>query len=147
MKINLGCGFEILAGYCNVDNRAMPGVNVIHDLDSHPWPFDNDCATEIIAFDVFEHLQDVIGAMNECWRILIPGAFLRIRGPVPESENLWVDVSHRRAFVEHSFDHFDWSTDFGRKYRYGVGPWQILGTLRHDGNINFDLLKRMANDG
>ncbi len=86
----------------------------------------------------------VIGAMDECWRILRPGGRLTIRGPRPDSENLWVDVSHRRAFVEHSFDHFDWSTEFGRRYRYGVGPWLIVNVRREFGNFIFALIKREA---
>ncbi len=138
-RVNLGCGYEALQGYVNVDRRALPGVDVVWNLDDHPWPFDDGSAEEIRAFDVFEHLLDVIGAMDECWRILAPQGRLTIRGPAPESPNLWVDVSHRRAFVEHSFDHFDWETEFGRKYRYGRGPWRVLTARREETNIVFEL--------
>ena len=145
-RINLGCGLQPLAGYVNVDNRPLPGVDVVHDLDRAPWPFVDGRAEAIVALDVFEHLLDVIGAMNECRRILQMGGRLTIRGPLPESPNLWVDVSHRRAFVEHSFDHFDWSTDFGRRYRYGAGPWRIDQVRRDGTNIVFELIKIEGGD-
>ncbi len=141
MKINLGCGLEKLEGYMSVDKRLMLGAEMVHDLDVMPWPFDDCSAEEIRAFDVFEHLEDVIGAMDECWRILQPGGRLTIRGPAPDSPNLWVDVTHRRAFVEHSFDHFDWTTELGLKYRYGRGPWRVASHGRDGENIMFELIR------
>lgn len=141
LRLNIGCGLRPLPRHVNVDIRDLPGVDVVHDLDLKPWPFEDGCASEIVAIDVFEHLHDVIGAMNECRRILRIGGRLTVRGPLPESPNLWVDVSHQRAFVEHSFDHFDWSTDMGRKYRYGVGPWHIDQVQRDGTNIVFELIK------
>ncbi|CAG0933636.1 hypothetical protein TFLX_03145 [Thermoflexales bacterium] len=146
IRINLGCGFDVRSGWVNIDKRALPGIDIQYDLDQQPWPLPDDCAEEIVALDVFEHLRDVIDAMNECWRILIVGGRLTVRGPVPESPNLWVDVSHRRAFVEHSFDHFDWSTDFGRRYHYGIGPWKIVTAQRENGNIVFVIVKQSRHE-
>lgn len=144
MRLNLGSGLMRMEGFVNVDRRALPGVDVVHDLDQHPWPFEDHCADRIVALDVFEHLDDVVGAMDECWRIMVRGGQLTIRGPAPDSENLWVDVSHRRAFIEHSFDHFDWSTELGQRYRYGCGPWRIITSRREGDNWVFELFKLEA---
>lgn len=142
MTLNLGCGYDARPSCINVDKRLLPGVDVQHDLDVQPWPFPDEAAGEIIAQDVFEHLGDLIGVMNECWRILVVGGRLTIRGPLPDSPNLWVDVSHRRAFVENSFDHFDWETDFGKRYHYGIGPWRVVEARRDEAmNIIFDMMK------
>jgi predicted SAM-dependent methyltransferase len=140
-KLNLGCGYTWLAGYINQDKRDLPGVNSVFDLDAHPWPLPDEHFEEIMALDVFEHLADVVGAMDECYRILRARGILTVRGPLPDSPNLWVDVTHRRAFIEHSFDHFDWTTDYGRRYHYGNGSWHVLSERREDTNIIFDLVK------
>ncbi len=141
MRLNLGCGFLPLSGYTNIDRRSLPTVDVVCDLDVFPWPFHDDTASEIVAFDIFEHLNDVVGAMDQCWRILQNGGTLQIRGPLPDSPNLWLDVTHRRAFIDHSFDYFDWTTSLGKQYRYGTASWKLVEARREGTNILFVLRK------
>lgn len=126
MRINLGTGYLLVVGAVTVDKRAETRPDVVHDLDVLPWPFENDSAEEIVASDIFEHLEDVIAAMDECWRILQRGGQLIVRGPIPDSPTLWDDVTHRRAFTLRSFDHFDWGTMYGAKYRYGKRSWRVV---------------------
>lgn len=140
--LNLGCGFKSIPGYVNQDKRNLPGVDMVFDLDVHPWPLPDDHFQKIVALDVFEHLIDVAGAMDECYRILRSHGTLLVRGPLPDSPNLWVDVTHRRAFIEHSFDHFDWTTDLGKRYYYGIGSWRVLDEHREDTNIVFHLMRQ-----
>lgn len=41
-RLHVGCGNEVLPGWVNHDLVALPGVDVVQDLDSYPWPFDDD---------------------------------------------------------------------------------------------------------
>ena len=50
MRLNLGCGRDVLPGWVNVNasDQLGPGVEV-WDLDEHPWPFEDGSASEIRA--------------------------------------------------------------------------------------------------
>lgn len=47
MKLNLGCGKDIKDGYINLDVRYIKGVDVVCNLNSFPYPFQNDVFDEI----------------------------------------------------------------------------------------------------
>lgn len=38
--LNLGCGTDIRSGWVNLDSAELPGVDVVHDLDRLPLPFE-----------------------------------------------------------------------------------------------------------
>ena len=137
IKIKLGSGNDTNNDRIDVDCRSLDGVDVVTDLDKHPWPFDNNYADLIIARAIFEHLDDVVGALEECHRILKSSGRLRIRGPREGGGNVWGDVTHKRGFNAHSFDHFDPSTRRGRQYDYGKGKWKILSKQNVGANIEF----------
>ena len=126
MKLNLGASRRPKSGYVNLDKKAYKGIQVAHDLDIFPWPFEDGSFEEIRAIDVFEHLIYFVEAMNECWRILMPGGMLIIQGPLAGSRNHYLDPTHRRGFLADSLDYFDWNTPRGKNYAYGGGNWTIL---------------------
>ena len=37
LKLNLGCANNILEGYVNLDAVKLPGVDIVQDLNKHPW--------------------------------------------------------------------------------------------------------------
>jgi SAM-dependent methyltransferase len=80
-KLNIGCGPKPLAGWINIDCRAMPGVDVVCDLNSFPWQFSDNSADEILASHVIEHLDDPLAAIMEMRRILKPGGKMTIKVP------------------------------------------------------------------
>ena len=41
-------------------HQQRVGADVVHDLNSMPWPFGNDTFDEVHAYDVIEHLHDVV---------------------------------------------------------------------------------------
>ena len=104
MRLNLGAGSQILAGWVNLDRVDLPGINCIHDLDSGPWPFASGIVDQIMAKDVFEHVADPILFMTECHRILRPGGGLFIRCPYYRGRDAYTDPTHKRFPTEHTFD-------------------------------------------
>ena len=107
-KLHLGCGSKILPGFINVDILDLPGVNVRHDLNVRPWPWDDGSVTEIIAKDVVEHLKiTLIEFMDECWRVLAPGGTVYVKTPdagdIPLS---YSDPTHRWHLTKYSFHNY-----------------------------------------
>lgn len=103
--LNLGCGEDYRAGAVNVDLHA-DRVDVRCDLGRAAWPFRDDCFDEIRCMNIVEHLDDVIGAMEELHRLGRPGCRVTIRVPHFRSACLYEDITHRRGFAWKSLDVF-----------------------------------------
>ena len=121
--VNLGSGHLCYPEAINVDAVALPGVDVVHDLDVFPWPFDDQSQDEVWAPSIFEHVEDPIAFMRECWRILKPGGLLHLVVPHWQSENAFTDPTHKRFLTERSFDYWCVGTalhnQFGDQYAAG----------------------------
>lgn len=126
IKINLGAGSEPTPGWVNVDWIKGPGIDVEQNLLLFPWPFEDNCASEIKSIDVLEHMPNytpdnqatALAFVEECHRILQPGGKLTIQVPHYNSPNLWIDPTHVRGYDPRSLDYFDPMTDLGRAYGY-----------------------------
>ena len=122
MKIQLGAGTEILPGYINTDIVDLPGIDRILNVMDFPWPFDDECAEEILALDLIEHLpthtneyeSSIIKFIEEAYRILKPNGLLHMRTPGWKADFLYIDPTHVRGYDIRSFDFFDSNTDFGK---------------------------------
>lgn len=101
----LGCGKTRIPGAIGVDRTPIDGyVDVIHDLDITPYPFENNSASEIHLYHVLEHLHEPLKKLEELHRILMPGGRLFIRVPHFSSMGAFSDITHIRPFGYISFD-------------------------------------------
>lgn len=149
LKINIGAGTDIQSGYVNVDIVDLPGIDVVHNLMHYPWPFEDDSAIEIRAIDVLEHLPSYIGEehgvikfIEECWRILKPGAEVFIQTPGWRADFLWVDPTHVRGFDVRSMDFFDPSTHYGKTTGfYSPNKFSVKAIELPNHNIRFWMKK------
>jgi predicted SAM-dependent methyltransferase len=53
VRLNLGCGHIALDGYLNVDRRALPGVDIVAEVDQ--LPFEANQVDEIFSAHLLEH--------------------------------------------------------------------------------------------
>lgn len=125
MKLHLGCGRNVLAGWTNLDTHPLPGVDVVFDLDqcrSTALPFPDDTVDEMLASHVIEHLTQPLPFMQELHRIAKPGASAIFRVPYGSSDDAYEDPTHVRPYFMKSFGYFAqpfyWRADYG--YR---GDW------------------------
>lgn len=83
VRLNLGCGEQILQGWDNYDiNPCTDAVKYI-DLNKIPYPFPDNYADEILFSHVLEHLTThPLDVMKELHRILKPGGRLIVKLPV-----------------------------------------------------------------
>ncbi|MDQ7007508.1 MAG: hypothetical protein Q9Q40_09760 [Acidobacteriota bacterium] len=104
IKLNLGCGGNLLPGYVNVDKVGEPDLR--HDLEVFPWPFDDDSVGEVVLNHVLEHLGQTtdtyLGIMRELYRVCRGGARIRIHVPHPRHDDFINDPTHVRAVTPDS---------------------------------------------
>ena len=46
LKLNLGCGNQRPDGFVNVDASARCKPDILHNLETFPWPFDDNSVAE-----------------------------------------------------------------------------------------------------
>jgi len=154
--LHLGCGVRPIPNAVNHDRTYHADyVDVAHDLDLFPWPWDADAFDRIVALDVLEHLKaDVEEWLGECWRILKPGGELYMRLPAHDNPVSYRDPTHRRVFHEESFDYWDparpWFANYGHFYYAAPARWwEVVSVVRVNpderygvGDLMFRLRKR-----
>lgn len=104
--LHIGSGARKLPGATTVDVLELPGVDVVHDLDSMPWPFEAGSFDLVYAHNVLEHLDDQVSVMEEIHRLLKPGGRVVITVPYFRSVDAWSDLTHRHFYTAASMDTF-----------------------------------------
>lgn len=117
MKIlEIGCGrrkFESSKDEVTyLDIIDLPGVDIVHDLNKIPFPFENNKFDLILANHVLEHLNNLIEVMEELYRILKPFGLLRILVPYFASPSAFIDPTHKRYFTLGTFDYFSEKSEY-----------------------------------
>jgi hypothetical protein len=112
-RVDLACGQRKKEGFIGIDRAQMEGVDILHDLFTFPWPFENNEIYEFRAEHFVEHLpMDINGRdglfqfMEEVWRCLMPGGTIEIIAPYFMSRAAWQDPTHRRAITDLTFHYF-----------------------------------------
>jgi hypothetical protein len=126
MQLLLGCGTrrnKLLWEDRKAEWRDLVTVDIdasckpdqVWDLDKTPWPFRDNSADEIHAYEVLEHLgqqgdlASFFGTFGEIWRILQPNGKLFATVPKWNSPWAWGDPGHRRVITEGSLVFLDQS--------------------------------------
>lgn len=118
--LNLGAGKDRApAGATTVDVVARTNPDVVHDLNQRPWPLASDAYDLIYCKDVIEHLDDVIGTLEEIHRVAADGATVVITTPHFSCANSYTDPTHRHHLGIRSFD-----------YVTGENQWDFYTTAR-----------------
>lgn len=129
MKLDIACGQNKLEGYIGIDIANIPGVDIVHDLSSFPWPLDTESVDEIHCSHFIEHTDDLIKFMNEVNRILKVGGVAKFIAPYYNSIRAWQDPTHKRAISEMTFSYFNkaWR-DENKLDHYGIdGDFDFKG--------------------
>jgi len=102
VKLNIGCGRDIREGWINLDIRAGDNIDVIHNLDDLPLPFDDDVFDEVYTSHILEHVLRWENLLHDIHRVMKSGGILIIRVPY----GLDPTAYHIRSFTEWSLDNF-----------------------------------------
>ncbi len=96
VKLNLGCGERKKEGYINVDWKSELDPEVVHDLNTIPYPFSNGSIDLVEADHILEHLDRPFFIMQELHRILKRGGVLKIK--VPHFSRGFTHAEHIHGF-------------------------------------------------
>lgn len=107
MILSVGCGKnDFDPNVIRLDKSSRVEPDVVWDLDTFPYPFEDSLFSEIKCLDVIEHLADIPRVMEEFHRILKPKGLLTITTPHFSSANSFIDPTHRWHLSRFSFDCF-----------------------------------------
>ena len=118
--LNLGAGNRIVGDSVNHDlYKHREEIDIVHDLNELPWPWEDKSFDRIVSWAVFEHLNiNLLTAVNECWRILKSDGVLHIKLPWCFSETSYDDPTHNYTVGVGVFDIFDRKTKRGEAYSF-----------------------------
>lgn len=144
LRLDLGCGGNKQNGFIGLDVRELPGVDIVHNIESFPWPVENESCVVVIASHLVEHIKPEfsIPFMDECWRVLEPFGELLIATPYPGSRGFWQDPTHCNGWNEATFQYFDPTYPLFGIYK--PKPWSIkqgFPTWQPQGNLEVVLTK------
>ena len=79
-------------------------------MEKFPWPFDDNCAEEVVMSHILEHLGETsetyLSIIQELYRICENGASVDIKVPHPRHDEFVNDPTHVRAILPEQFQLF-----------------------------------------
>lgn len=156
MKLNIGSGLTRIEGFINVDavqcvdEKGNKYTDIICDIEKERLPFEDNSIDEIAVYETLEHLDNLIFAMNEMWRVLKPEGFLKGKVPREGGRGALADPTHKRTFITDTFDYFT-GANRHHSFRpkrpgnadYGIKPWYKISV---DKGIRFTLRPRKTKE-
>jgi len=104
--LDVGCGDKKTPNAVGIDHRALPGVDVVHDLDHMPWPLPDSAFDLIVCSHIIEHVADIPRFLRQVHRVGAPRARVRIETPHFSCLDSWTDPSHLHHLSSLSFNFF-----------------------------------------
>lgn len=139
--LDVGCGNNKTLGCIGIDVVSLRSVDIVHDLETFPWPIPDNEYDRIITNHYLEHCGDIVRTLEEIHRITKPGGEVIIRVPHYASDNFHTDLTHRTSFGWRSFDHFSINGSVEYNY-YTRFKFEILEReIRFVGPEKFDPFK------
>lgn len=128
MRLDIGCGPNKKDGFTGMDQYALEGVDIVHDVRVVPWPFEDGSVEEVHCSHFLEHLtgQERVKFFNELHRIMAPGAKAAIITPHWCSNRAYGDPTHQ------------WPPVAEMTYYYLSAEWRKTQSVHTDASVNPD---------
>ena len=111
--LDVGCGLNKRPGAIGIDRNPRTAADVLADIDRGSLPFLDATASSISLVHVIEHLRSVVGALEECHRVLRPGGRLLIETPHCSDASSFADPTHRWHLNSFSLRYFTEPSGYG----------------------------------
>lgn len=93
--LDLGCGQAKEPGAFGVDRVGGGGVDLVADLDRHPYDLPDARFSRIVCRHIVEHLDDIPAFFDELHRVARPGCRIEIAAPHFSNRCSYADPTHR----------------------------------------------------
>src|SRR5678816_1954361 len=97
--VDLGCGPNKVPGAIGIDVRAVVGVNAVGDVEQ-ALPLRTNSVDVVWLRHVMEHVHNLIGLMEEIYRVSRPGGAVEVVVPYYTSRGAFRDPTHVRYITE-----------------------------------------------
>jgi ubiquinone/menaquinone biosynthesis C-methylase UbiE len=105
-KLDFGCGQKKLFGYIGLDIFKGDDIDVVHDFNCFPYPFEDNVFDEIVCNSSLEHVDHFFKTVLELHRISKPNALIKIFCPHYSSADAYRDPTHKTFFSYTTFNTF-----------------------------------------
>jgi SAM-dependent methyltransferase len=143
LRLNLGSGMRPRPGFFGIDHLALPGADIVGDLNEPLSLLPDGCVDEVFSRHALEHVRELLPLMAELHRVCRPNARLEIIVPHFSNPYFYSDPTHVRCFGLYTFFYFSDEDDqpkrkvpaFYAKQRFRVDSVAIelmrRGRIRH----------------
>ena len=149
MKIlDLGCGSKKVKGAFGIDSLKLDGVDLVHDLNSFPYPIAHGIWDLVYLDNVLEHLDSPLEVLDEVFSLLKPGGKCVIDVPYFRSHWAFVDPTHRHFFTAKSLRYIDVNHPVSYRYSYSQSLFYVESLVfdrRLTGGAIWRAIKYIAN--
>lgn len=112
-RVDLACGSRKKEGFIGVDLVQTQETDIVHNLLTFPWPFEDESIYEFMCSHYIEHVPIHLSDgsygffkfMEEVYRCLMMGGTITVIAPYYSSIRAWQDPTHTRAITDHTFDY------------------------------------------
>jgi ubiquinone/menaquinone biosynthesis C-methylase UbiE len=104
--LDVGCGINKYPGSIGIDRIEGTAADLIADLEHLPYPLADNSFDHLRLIHVIEHLDDVIGTLEELHRLGRPGATLLIETPHYTDFSSFCDPTHKHHLNSFSLRYF-----------------------------------------
>jgi SAM-dependent methyltransferase len=140
--LDIGCGNRKRTGALGIDINPDTDADVVHDLNSFPYPFADSAFDDIYADNVLEHLDNIVKVMEEIHRISRPGGLVKVIVPYFRARWAFIDPTHKHFFTTESFSYFDPDHIHNKLFNYSKATFFVEKTvfnenIRHQGALRW----------
>ena len=110
MKLNLGCAYNHMEGWTNVDLDPECNPDLCFDLTKPNWPIEDSTVEAVNAEHILEHLEGTEGYLTfwkELYRVCKNGAEIKIEVPHWNHDTFHHDPTHVRKVTPIGVAMFD----------------------------------------
>ena len=110
LKLNIGCGFNKIDGFINIDKFDECKPDLKMDAEITPWLFNENEIDEVFFIHSLEHMgadaNVFFAIIKELYRVCKPGAIINIKVPHPRHDDFINDPTHVRIITPELFSLF-----------------------------------------
>ncbi len=138
IQLDLGCGHTKSIGFIGVDRFALPGVDIVANVDC-PLPFRDDSVDLLFASHSLEHINDLMAVIKEIFRVCKHGAQVCIVAPYYQQGLNLANPYHKQVFNEHTPRFWTTSPKAGVPEKEFMHPQAVQWGLGESDSSNLEI--------